>query len=154
MKNTKNLSIPSITNGTVIDHIPAGQGLKIIELLQLIQDKKRISVGLNLKGKRGDKDIVKVEGRYLSDRQAHEVAVFAPEATINIIKNKKVYKKTIASMPKTLARILVCPNEMCITRYEPVESFFYIQEQNQRIYLHCKYCEQLFERDDIQEYMT
>lgn len=154
MKKTENLSIPSITNGTAIDHIPAGQGLKIIELLQFTQDKKRISMGLNLKGKRGTKDIVKVEGSYLSDAQAHEVAVFAPEATINIIKSGKVQKKTTASMPETLARILICPNETCITRYEQIDSFFYIKEQKQQIYLRCKYCEQLFERDEIQDYVT
>ncbi len=152
MKKPESLSIPPIINGTVIDHIPAGQGLKIIELLQFTQDKKRISMGLNLKGNRGTKDIVKVEESYLNASQAHEVAVFAPEATINIIKNGTVQKKIHASMPETLARLLICPNETCITRYEKIDSFFYIKEQKQKIYLKCKYCEQLFERDEIQDY--
>src|SRR3990167_4815959 len=109
----KTLSVTAINNGTVIDHIPAGQAITILRLLKLVDHKNQITIGLNLMGSRGLKDLIKMENRYLSEREAHEIAIFAPDATINVIKDFKVIKKQSALLPETIVDIMRCPNPRC-----------------------------------------
>ncbi len=149
----KTVSVAAIKDGTVIDHIPAGQALKIIYLLQLAEQRFKVTLGLHLTSSSiGHKDIVKIEDRFLTEKEAHDVAVFAPNATINIIKNYKVSSKISAKLPETIKRILVCPNPRCITEQEPVETLFMIEEFKQKVHLRCYYCEKVFERDEIKDY--
>lgn len=150
---TKTLSVSAIKNGTVIDHIPAGQALKIIRLLKITNNKHRATLGLNLTSKSMSlKDLIKIEGRFLEAHEANEVIVFAPEATINIIEDFEVAKKISTKLPKTITKILVCPNENCITHVEPINSCFYVEEYRKTVKLNCKYCERQFGLDQITEY--
>ena len=90
----KELSVSAIENGTVIDHIPAGQGMRIVRLLKLADHKKKVTLGLNLPSKSlGYKDLIKVEGREISVEEANQIALFAPKASINIIRNFQIQKK-------------------------------------------------------------
>lgn len=151
----KKLSVSAIKDGTVIDHVSSGSALTIIKLLKLLRDKKRVTVGLNLSSdSMGYKDIIKIENRVLTEKEAHDIAVFAPEATINIIRNYHVEKKIKASMPSRIEKILICPNTRCISRKEPVDSLFTVEEYKNKVHLRCKYCEKVFERDEIKEYKT
>ena len=148
----KTLSVAAIKNGTVIDHIPAGQALRIIRLLNLITSKHKITLGLNLPSKSmGHKDVLKIEARILSEAEASDVIVFAPKATINLIENFEVTKKISPRLPEAIKNVFICPNAICITHTEPVASFFYIDEQNKRIKLTCKYCEKRFDRDQVKD---
>jgi len=137
----------------VIDHIAQGSALILIRLLKLSAQKNRVTVGLNLSSKSmGHKDLIKITNRYLTEKEAHDIAVFAPEATICLIRNYKVEKKMKAVLPEQVKNILVCPNPCCITRFEPTETLLFVEEFKQKIFLCCSFCEKLFERSEIREY--
>ncbi len=151
----KTLMVEAIENGTVIDHIPLGQALKIIEMLALREFDYPVTVGLNLESKKlGKKDIIKVSGRFLSELEASEIAVFAPKARINIIRDYQVIEKMTAVLPQELKKILLCPNDRCVSRSEAVDSLFHIEAIRGDIRLTCHYCERVFLRPQIQEYRT
>ena len=144
----KSLKIPLIKNGTVIDHISAGNAVKVIYILQVPQSLESVvSVAMNVKGIMGKKDILKIENRELARREVDKIALIAPKATINIIRDYKVIKKHRVKLPDELIGIAVCPNPTCISNYkEPVESrFIVIDKEIPRI--KCYYCER--EPEDI-----
>lgn len=146
----KTLSVAAIQNGTVIDHIPAGQALKIIALLRINQQDAQLTLGLNLpSASRRAKDILKLEGRYLTPQEANEITIFAPNATINIIKNFKVMEKITTTMPGFIDEVLQCPNMRCITRVEPIKTYFYVEKHRDNVHLQCKYCERTFARKEL-----
>lgn len=151
----KTLSVSAIKEGTVIDHIPQGSAIIIIQLLKLHVHKNRVTVGLNLTSRSmGYKDLIKIENRFLTEKEAKDIAVFAPCATISTICNYQVEKKMKAELPKKIENILVCPNHFCTTRSEPISTLFQVEEFKQKIFLRCGYCEKLFERAEIREYRT
>ncbi len=142
----KKLEVEAIHNGSVIDHIAAGQGVKILKFFQLTDTDQKITVGLNLpSGASGTKDLIKVENTLITDEQANQLALFAPDATINIIKNTEVVKKFRVQLPPAISGVLACPNSNCISHNEPVPSQFYVQQKND-VKLKCHYCEKSFNR--------
>lgn len=142
----KQLSVEAIANGTVIDHIPAGQGIKILKFFQLTDKQARVTVGLNLKTANGSsKDLIKVENTQFTAEQANQLALFAPQATINVIDDYEVVEKFTVKLPQAIGSILSCPNSNCITRVEPVASKFYITPTPD-IKLKCHYCEKSFSK--------
>lgn len=148
----KTLSVSAIREGTVIDHIRAGQALKIIRLLKLNANEARVTVGLNLKSdSMGLKDIIKVENVFLTEAEAAQIAIFAPQATVNVIQEYEVAKKFKVQMPEEVERVLACPNPRCIAHTERVVTLFTIEENNAQAILRCKYCEKIFSRDQIHE---
>ena len=151
-KNGKNLQVEAIQNGTVIDHIPAGQGVKILKHLHLLESQVRVTVGFNLPSKAmGFKDIIKIESRLFSKEEANELAIFSPHATINIIKDYQVEKKEEMALPSSIKGLFVCPNSNCITHDEPVLSLFFLSERQETTVLKCKYCEKSFTREILAE---
>lgn len=151
----KTMLVEAIKEGTVIDHIVAGQALRIVELLRLKEHSYAVTLGLNLESKSmGKKDIIKISGCCLSDLQVSEIAVFAENAHINRIQNYLVVDKKMAKLPPELRKILLCPNSNCITHAAKQESYFHVKESRVGIRLQCHYCEQVFARQDIQEYAT
>lgn len=89
------VKVEKIKHGTVIDHITAGKGVKVIEALDLPESDKIVSLLMNVDSKRfGKKDIVKVEGVNFDPKEiAAKISPFAPKATINLIKDSKVVNK-------------------------------------------------------------
>lgn len=149
------LFIPAIENGSVIDHIPVGLGIKVIRLLQLENPSFTVTLAMRLHSQRlGFKDLVKIDTLALSEGQAHTLALFAPHGTINIIKNFKIEKKMKATLPHSVKEILICPNRHCISRHEQCLSHFFVKEHKQKIYLTCKYCQKDFLRDEIKDDTT
>lgn len=151
----KTLSVAAIKEGTVIDHILAGFALMIIQLLKLSREKYTISIGLNLSSSSmGLKDLIKIENRYLNEKEMRDIALFAPQATISIIKNYRVSSKTSAQLPEVVSGILLCPNLHCITNSETVDTLFHLEKYKQQVLLHCHYCEKIFERNEIKKFRT
>ena len=147
----KTLSVSAIKDGTVIDHIKPGNALRIIHLLGLLDSGKHITIGLNLPSERfGKKDIIKIESVELTPEQANEVVVFAPNVTINLVKNFEVTGKVKTHLPHSITNVFICPNQICISQEKNVESIFYIDEQGKQLQLICHYCEKMFDRDHIQ----
>ena len=144
---SEKMQVEAICKGTVIDHIAAGQGLKILNRLHLINDKMRLTVGLNLpSGQFGSKDLIKVENWLFSKDEANELALLAPNATVNIIEDYKVVSKFNMELPEVLVGIFPCPNTNCITHSEPVDSKFTIKTEYEQVRLRCHYCEELFNK--------
>lgn len=153
MAQEKKLLVSAIKNGTVIDHITTGKALTIIRLLNLLQHKKIVTVGINLPSKSmGYKDLVKVEGVELTPEEANRVAIFSPESSINIIRNYNVIKKFFVAIPEKIMHLMVCPNPKCITNHDRMESLFLITKEGKAIKLQCHYCEKIFSNDEISQY--
>jgi len=149
----KTLSVSAIINGTVIDHITAGQALNIVKILNLTNHNKVITVGINLVSKdMRHKDLIKIAEKEITTDEVNSFAFLAPKATINIIRNYRVVKKYKANIPELVHRIIVCPNPQCISNNEQMESAFYILQKNGSIKLQCKYCEKIFWREEIKKY--
>jgi len=148
----KTLSVAAIKNGTVIDHIPAGSALKIILLLKVAESHCKTILALHFSSSSmGFKDILKIEDRFLTEKEAHDIAIFAPNATINIIKNYKVAQKISAKLPSSVENILICPNPRCITHDAHVSTLFHVEESRQSVYLRCHYCERLFQQGALKD---
>ncbi|MCE0558906.1 MULTISPECIES: aspartate carbamoyltransferase regulatory subunit [unclassified Motilimonas] len=140
----KKLEVQAIENGSVIDHIAAGKGVKILKFFQLTDTNQKITIGLNLPtGGNTTKDLIKIENTQITGVQANQLALFAPDATINLIDDYDVVKKFKVALPEAISGVLACPNSNCISHNEPVDSLFYIK-QKQQIKLKCHYCEKSF----------
>jgi aspartate carbamoyltransferase regulatory subunit len=149
--NDRKLQVEAIQDGSVIDHIPAQQGIKILKFFKLAQANEKITVGLNLNKNNGQrKDLIKVENTFITDEQANQLALFAPGATINQIKNFNVVNKFKVQLPEAFVGVLACPNSNCISHNEPVETQFYVNKR-QDLKLKCHYCEKAFDRSFFNE---
>ncbi len=153
LQNPRPYRVFAIEQGTVIDHINAGQALKIIRILNLAEHNRVISIGLNFTSKSLKfKDIIKVENRELSTEEMNRVAIFAPHATINIIRDYKIHNKSKVEIPKIIDYVIVCPNPKCITNNDETFSKFNVISKNGQLKLKCHYCEKVFEEQNIREY--
>jgi len=147
---TKELKIPRIKDGTVIDHINAGNAVKVLHILGIPRASSSVvSVAMNVKSKMGKKDIVKVEDRELRPSEVDKIALIAPKATINIIRDYEVAKKYRVQLPEEVIGIVKCSNPTCISNSnEPVKSRFKIISKDPPRII-CYYCER--EPEDISE---
>lgn len=140
----KKLRIKPIKNGIVIDHIKQGKAPEVLRILGI--DEKfgdAVTIAMNIPSKvLGKKDIVKVENRNIKTAEINKIALIAPNATINRIKNYKVVKKKKVVLPNKIIGIVDCPNPQCITNKErePVRTVFLVQHTDP-LTLICKYCE-------------
>lgn len=142
------LTVEALKDGTVIDHIPAGQGRRIAKLLRLSESGQRVYMGFNLPSRRsGKKDLIKVENILLSAEDANQLALYAPDATVNVIENFEVVAKHKLGVPESIAGVLVCPNSNCISHVEPVTSHFSVRSRHGEIRLKCKYCEKAYAKE-------
>ncbi|UJF19097.1 aspartate carbamoyltransferase regulatory subunit [Vibrio sp. SS-MA-C1-2] len=152
MLKEKKLQVEAIKNGTVIDHIPAYVGVKILKLFKLHKSDERITIGLNLPSSAlGAKDIIKIENVFITEAQANQLALYAPDATVNQIDNYNVVKKLPLHLPPQVVGVFECPNTNCITHGEPVESSFNVLTKKESTQLKCKYCEKVFSREIMTE---
>jgi len=141
----KFVSVSAICNGTVIDHIPGGEALTILRLLNLNKTHHKMLLGIQLPSQlMGKKDIIKVEEWELKQDYANPLALFAPQATISIIRDYKVAEKFQVQIPKQLIGISPCPNKRCISRHEPMKTHFHIQPSKNETMLQCHYCDTVF----------
>lgn len=150
LSNLQELQVKAIKNGTVIDHIPPGLLFKVVSLLQLDGTKNRLTIGNNLTSKKMEKKgIIKVSDRYYADEEISRIALIAPLAKINVIKEFEVIEKKVLSPPDSFKGIVKCPNPKCITNNEPMKTSFDVINKNP-ILLKCTYCEREIQQHDIQ----
>ena len=144
----KELKIPLIKNGTVIDHITTGNAVKVLHILGIPRSSSSIvSVAMNVKSKFGLKDIVKVENRELDPHEVDKIALIAPKATINFIRDYDVAKKHKVKLPDEIVGIVSCSNPTCVSNAkEPVKSRFRVIIKDPPK-IKCYYCER--EPEDI-----
>jgi len=144
----KELKVPRIKDGTVIDHITAGNAVKVLHILGIPKSaSSTVSVAMNVRSKLGKKDIVKVENRELDPNEVNKIALIAPKATINFIRDYEVVKKHKVKLPDEIIGIVSCSNPTCVSNAkEPVKSRFKVINKDPP-QIKCYYCER--EPEDI-----
>ncbi len=143
----KQMRITPIPNGTVIDHIMSGGALKVLKVLGITGEQDSIvsvlmSVTSNVHGR---KDVVKIENRELQPNEVNKIAIIAPDATINIIRDSTVVDKVQLKLPEKVEGVLKCSNPLCISNKErdvPSKSLILSREP---IRYKCYYCEREIE---------
>jgi aspartate carbamoyltransferase regulatory subunit len=138
------LKVTPIRNGIVIDHIAAGKGIIVLDILGLpdLEHGSVVSAVLNVPTKHGvRKDIIKIEQKNLQPQELDIISLIAPDATINIIKNTVVTEKHHVNPPEKVSGIIKCVNPNCITNQrEPVEPSFSTISKDP-VVLKCDFCE-------------
>lgn len=134
------MNIDSIKNGIVIDHIAAGKGMQLYDLLGL--DKLDCSVAIikNVSSKKmGRKDIIKVDADVPLNLDV--IGFVDPEATVNVIRDSKLVEKKTIPMPLTVTNVIKCKNPRCITSVEQdLPQVFQLTDKENKVY-RCLYCE-------------
>lgn len=146
------LLVEAIANGTVIDHIAPGQAMNILRLFKFLGKHNHITVGFNLRsGELGSKDIIKISDVTFSPSETEQLAILAPNATINVISNYKVIDKYDLRLPNETIGAFKCPNSNCITHVEEAatQRFKIFVNSNQEVMMRCHYCERVFTREVV-----
>ena len=148
MSDVKKIKVNAIKDGTVIDHIKAGTGLKVIDILKL-KENDVVMMGINLpSSKLEKKDILKIENRELTHDEVNSIALVAPRATLTIIKNFEVASKQSLEMPRIINDLIVCPNPKCITNLEAIKSRFKLTDDKTET-VRCEYCEKKYQVKEV-----
>ncbi len=141
------LNIGGLHQGVVIDHIPAGEAMKIYEYLNLGDLDCEVAIIKNASSKKiGRKDIIKIEGPLTINIDA--LAVRNPNVTINIIENDVIVEKRPVTLPNEVTNIIKCKNPRCITCIEQeLPHIFRLTNKEDRVY-RCIYCEEAYKRNE------
>ncbi|MGN0710874.1 MAG: aspartate carbamoyltransferase regulatory subunit [Anaerovoracaceae bacterium] len=136
--------VNSIERGIVIDHITAGLGNRIIELLDLDLSAHTVAFIMNAtSAKHGKKDIVKIENVSAEDVKLEILGLIEPNATVNVIENGEIVKKISLAVPKKVTNIIKCKNPRCVTSIEPgIPHIFHLIDEERREY-RCEYCDEI-----------
>ena len=134
------MNIDSIQNGFVIDHIEAGSGMKLYDLLKLDEHDVSVAIIKNVQSKKmGKKDIIKIDADV--DLNLDVIGYVDPTATVNVIKNGELVEKLSIDMPETLVNVIKCKNPRCITSCEQeLDHIFKLADKSNKEY-RCLYCE-------------
>ncbi len=144
------MSVSAIENGTVIDHVPAYNLFKVIQILGLDKIDNQITFGTNLESKKlGSKAIIKISGLFFQDEDINRIALVAPDAKLNIIRDYEVVEKKEVEVPDTIIGIAKCMNPKCITNYEEVKTRFRVVSKK-NVSLKCHYCEKITNQENLQ----
>jgi aspartate carbamoyltransferase regulatory subunit len=144
------LKVNAIREGTVIDHIPASNLFKVISILGLDKIKNQITFGTNLESKRlGQKAIIKISEKFFANDEINKIALVAPQAKLNIIRDYTVVEKKVVEVPDTITGIVKCVNPKCITNHEKVTTRFRVVEKG-TVALKCHYCEKITDQNNLE----
>jgi aspartate carbamoyltransferase regulatory subunit len=142
-KKKLKLKVSAISEGTVIDHIPSENLFKVISILELDKTTNQITFGANLdSAKLKNKAIIKVSNQFFENDDINRIALIAPHAKLNIIRDYEVVEKKVVEVPDRVIGIVKCFNPKCITNNEPVTTSFAVISKDP-ITLKCKYCEKI-----------
>lgn len=156
MSETSNdkLLVEAIGNGTVIDHIAPGQAMNILRLFNFLGKHNHITVGFNLRSSNmGSKDIIKISDVTFSPSETEQLAILAPDATVNLIKDYKVVDKYNLRLPSEIKGAFECSNSNCITHFEKgATPRFKIFKDGEQVMMRCHYCERVVTREQLLKY--
>ena len=142
----KELVVSALENGTVLDHIPAENVYKALDLLDLKGIENQITIGINLTSKvHGKKGIIKIENKFFEADELNRLALIAPEATVNVIRDFKVVEKKKLEMPAEVVGVAKCRNPKCVTNHQPIQTRFATIKNGNKISLLCHFCEKVSE---------
>jgi len=144
------LNIDKIRNGIVIDHIRAGQGIRIFNWLGLDKSPHTVAFVVNANSKiMGKKDIIKIDTTI--DINFNVLGLIDPNITVNIIEEQRISRKIKLQLPDTVENVLICKNPRCITSTEKyVPHVFHLENTEMRTY-RCEYCDEIRSAGDFKE---
>ncbi len=146
----KKLEVSAIEEGTVIDQIASKSTFKVANMLNIQDIDQVVLVGVNLTSKKlGKKGIIKIGGKSLTQEEVNKIALIAPDATVNIIKDSEVVRKFKVAIPDDIEGFLRCFNPNCVSNHQNIRSRFHVISKNP-IKIRCHYCERLMGSDDIE----
>ena len=135
------MNIGHIENGIVLDHITAGKGMNIYNVLKLGELDCTVALIKNADSpKMGKKDIIKISTHM--DIDLDILGYLDPGITVCIIHDGEVAERRTLSLPKKVVGVIKCKNPRCITSVErEIVHEFKLTDPNKKIY-RCIYCEQ------------
>ena len=134
------MNIDSIQNGVVLDHITAGRGMKLYELLGLETLDCSVALIKNVNSrKQGKRDIIKIDADIPVNLDV--IGYVDPGITVNIIRNGELVEKKTIRTPEILTNVIRCRNPRCITSTEQeIDHIFKLTDKEHNVY-RCLYCE-------------
>ena len=132
--------IGAIRDGIVLDHITAGRGMEIYNILHLGELDCTEALIKNADSvKMGKKDIIKIGQVIELDYSA--LGYIDPGITVNIIRDGALAKRERLALPERIKDIIKCKNPRCITTTEQeLEHVFRLANREKKIY-RCVYCD-------------
>ncbi len=150
MTMDKEQRVSKIEEGTVIDHLTSDTVFKVAEILKLSSHPNLVSIAANLFSKKmGKKALIKIEKRVLTEEEVSKISVFAPDATVSIIKNFEVKEKGKVRVPDAIENVIKCSNPSCITNHENISTKFIVVEKDP-LRVVCRYCERPMVQSEIE----
>jgi aspartate carbamoyltransferase regulatory subunit len=154
----RQLLVSKIENGIVIDHIPAGKAFMVLRLLK-VDPKARALIAQNVESRsQGTKDLIKIEGSYLTSKEIDLIALVAPSATLNVIEGWRVKDKRRIKLPEQIEGIFSCPNPLCPTNaeYTPPRTRFDVNAKDgvEATKLQCTFCDSILYYGSILDYIN
>ncbi len=142
------LNIAKIKNGIVIDHIKAGQGMRVFNWLGLDKAPYTVAFVVNAGSKHmGRKDIIKIDNEIAIDLTI--LGLIDPNITVNVIQDEKITEKIRLRLPERVEGVLVCKNPRCVTATERyVPHIFHLTDETNGIYS-CEYCDEPRNTEDF-----
>ncbi len=134
------MEVTSIQNG-IIDHVPAGTALKVLEYLKIDPSKTKLALIMNTDSHMyGTKDIIKIE----DETEAVNLDVLglvARTATVGVVRGGKIVEKKQPTLPEHVVNIIKCVNPRCVTTTEPAVQMFHLVHSDRAEY-RCDYCDE------------
>lgn len=144
----KSIKVTALREGTVIDHLARGTALKVIQALE-VEDDRTLLIGLNLESKKfGYKDLIKIERKELSQEDINKIALLSPGATFSIIRDFKVMEKVFPELPGQVENLIKCTNPSCVTNKYDTPSIFTVLNRDP-VRVRCYYCERTFKKEEV-----
>lgn len=136
------LEVRMIENGIVIDHIRAGNGIKIFNKLDLLSKNCPTVLLMNVESKDlGRKDIIKIENTFDVDLKL--LGLIDETISINIIKNSKVVEKKKVVLPKDVNGLIQCKNPRCITNSDSYIKPMFRLLSKETLEYKCEFCDEI-----------
>lgn len=136
----KELAVAALRNGTVIDHIPPKALFKAVKILGIEGLDTQLTIGNNLQSHRyGAKGIIKVADTFFPEETLNRIALIAPTAVVNIIREYEVVEKRHVELPDEITGLVKCDNPKCITNNEPMATRFHVIDRDP-VTIKCHYC--------------
>lgn len=147
--NKKELAVAALRNGTVIDHIPSVALFDAVRILGIEGMDKAVTIGYNLDSEQlGSKGIIKIADVEFDQDTLNRIAIIAPTAMVNIIRDYEVASKKPVTLPETIVGVVRCGNPKCITNNEPMNTRFKLVDPVD-IKLKCLYCNHTFTGTEV-----
>ena len=138
------MEVTSIQNGIIIDHVPAGTALKVLEYLKIDPAKTKLALIMNTDSHMfGTKDIIKIESEEEAETIDLDVlGLVARTATVGIVRGGKIVEKKQPTLPEHVVNIIKCVNPRCVTTAEPgIKQIFHLVH-SERLEYRCDYCDE------------